>query len=118
VHGTPLRRPAPGQMVRRPGWVLFGKLGGGAGPLRQRLGPKIMRPLVNGSLYKIDHFQGQDTAYGGRAGESVQRGRFGIVSGRQGRFMRGGRAVSGLTHVRSSPEGTSATRGNVRHAIK
>jgi hypothetical protein len=105
-------------MVRRPGWVLFGKLGGGAGPLRQRLGRKIMRPLVNGSLYKIDHFQGQDTGYGGRAGESVQRGRFGIVSGRQGRFMRGGRAVSGLTDLRSSPEGTSATRGNVRHAIK
>jgi hypothetical protein len=57
----PFARPAPGQTVRKPGWVPIGKLEGGAGPLRQRLGPKIMRPLVNRSLYKIDHFQGQDS---------------------------------------------------------
>jgi hypothetical protein len=112
-----LRRPAPGQNGAKTRVGPIWQVGGWAGRLATATRSQNNTPMVNRSLYKIDHCQGQDTAYGGRAGESARRGRF-IVAAGQGRFMRGGRAVSGLTYLRSSPEGTSAARGNVRHAIK
>jgi len=49
-----------GGIVRRPGWIPFGKLGVGPA-LAAATRPKIMRLLVNGRLYKIDHLQGQDS---------------------------------------------------------